>query len=245
MHLLIGNRNGRIANEWRAPRNHFVHHDAKRIQVAARVGLAALCLLGRKISGGAHYRARLGEAVFNGRTHGAGNAEVSNLHLAIEANQNVARLNVAVHHTVVMSYCKCCGHLNSYVARLIDRQFALVGQQAGKRSTLYKLHCNEIGVVYFAPVVHRNDVWVRKVGCRLRLASKPLDKRGVICKLGKQHLQCNGAIEQNVARQKHFGHASTANAALYPVTLINKWHFFVSHCHLQLPLIPQCNSLHP
>ena len=245
MHLLICNCNGRVANEWRAPRNHFVHHHAKRIQVAARVGLAALRLFGREICCGAHDRARLGKSVFNGRTHGAGNAEVGNLHLAIEPNQNVARLNVAVHHTVVVSNSKRGGHLNSNVARLIDRQFALVAQQAGKRSALHKLHCNEIGVVYFAPVVHGNNVGVRQVGCRLRLASKPLDERGIICKLRKQHLQSNRAIEQNVARQKHFGHAPAAYASLHPVALINEGHLFVSHFRPQLPLIPQCNSVHP
>ena len=59
-----------------------------------------------------------------------------------------------------MSNGKSSGYFNGHIAGLVGGEFAFVFQHAGKGSTLHKLHCNEIRVVYFAPIVNSNDVGV-------------------------------------------------------------------------------------
>ena len=59
--LLVGDAHRVLAGERRLAGHHLVHHDAERVEVAARVGLGALGLLGREVGGGSHDRADLGE----------------------------------------------------------------------------------------------------------------------------------------------------------------------------------------
>ena len=72
-------RDRRLAVERQPPGDHLVEHDAERIQIGARVELAALRLLGRDVRDAAHHHPGLGDAdrVFRDR---ARDAEVAELH---------------------------------------------------------------------------------------------------------------------------------------------------------------------
>ncbi len=99
----------------RAARGHLVEHAAQGPQVAARVGLPALQLLGRHVQEGAHQgplgreAARRGQGagqVAGGRArrHGAGQAEVHQLGSGA-GQHDVARLQVPVHQALAVGRC--------------------------------------------------------------------------------------------------------------------------------------------
>ena len=66
VHLAVGDGHGVATAERRLARHHLVHHDAERVEVAARVGVGALRLLGREVGGGAHHCAGLREVGLGG-----------------------------------------------------------------------------------------------------------------------------------------------------------------------------------
>ena len=70
--LLVGDADRVLAGERRPAGDHLVHHDAERVEVAARVGLGALGLLGREVRRRAHHRAGLGEVGLGRRVHRPG-----------------------------------------------------------------------------------------------------------------------------------------------------------------------------
>ena len=79
------------------PGEHFVHHDAHRVDIAGAVGLVAFGLLRADIVHAAHGFAA-GELVL-----GPGDARDAKIHhtqLAIVQQHDVLGLDVPVHHTV-------------------------------------------------------------------------------------------------------------------------------------------------
>ena len=59
-----------------------------------------------------------------------------------------------------------------------------------------------------------------QVGRRLRLAAEPLDEVGVGGELGEQHLDRHLAIEQQIARDEHVGHAAATDALVDLVAVV-------------------------
>ena len=126
VHLLVGDGDRVLAGERRPPGHHLVHHDAERVQVAARVGLRALRLLGREVRGGTHHRADLGEVGLGRRVHRPGDAEVGDLHLAVGADQDVRRLDVAVDEAGLVGEAERGRHLARDLGGLHRRDVPLV-----------------------------------------------------------------------------------------------------------------------
>ena len=188
-----------LAGERRLAGHHLVHHDAERVEVAARVGLRALGLLGREVRRGAHDRAGLGEVRLGGRVHGPGDAEVGDLHLAVRTDQDVGRLDVAVGEPGLVGEPERGGDLGGDLGGLLGGE-PLVGlQDLGERATLHVLHRDEVGAFVLAPVVDVDDVGVAEVGGGLGLAAEALDEVGVDRELGEQDLDRDLAVEQLVA----------------------------------------------
>ena len=132
----------------------------ERVQVAARVGLGALGLLGREVGGGAHDRADLGEVVLAGGVHRPGDAEVGDLHLAVGTDQDVGGLDVAVHDAAGVGAAERGGNLVGDLGGLYRIDVAVGAQDVGKRSPLHVLHRHEVRVGVLAPVVDGDDVWM-------------------------------------------------------------------------------------
>ena len=94
-HLLERDRDRVVAVEGGVPGEALVADQAERVDVAGRRGQPALGLLGREVLGGADDLAGAGQRDAAGRP---GDAEVGDLHAAVGADQDVAGLDVAVHH---------------------------------------------------------------------------------------------------------------------------------------------------
>ena len=88
----------------------------------------------------------------------------------------------------------------------------------GQAAALHVLHDDVVGAAFATPVVHADDVGVVQVGGGLRLATEPLDERGVGGELREQHLDRHRAVEQLIAGEEHFGHPATGEASMQLVT---------------------------
>ncbi len=240
VHLLVGDADGVLAAERWLAGDHLVQHDPERVEVAARVGLGALRLLGREVRGGAHHRADLGEVVLARGVHRSGDAEVGHLHLAVGPDQDVGRLDVAVHDTAGVGVAEGSRHLVGDLGGLHAVDVAVGSQDVGKGATLHVLHRHEVGVGVLAPVVHGDDVGVGQVGRGLGLAAEPLDEVRVGGELGEQHLDGHQTVEQQVAGQEHVGHAAAPDALLDFVAVVEDRPLAVL-CHV-LPTLLSCAS---
>ena len=94
--MLHRHRQRSVTGERSLARNRFVANHSQRIDVAGRGRVVAQRLLGRDVLGGAHHHAGLGH---RSGVDGLGDAEVGDLHLTGGSDQDVARLDVAMHQT--------------------------------------------------------------------------------------------------------------------------------------------------
>ena len=164
---------------------------------------------------------------------GPGDAEVGDLHLAVGADQDVGRLDVAVHEPGLVGEVERGGHLAGDLRRLLGGDPAVGAQDVGERAAVDVLHGDEVGAGVLAPVVDADDVRVAEVGRRLRLAPEALDEVGVDGELGEQHLDGDLAVEQAVAPEEHVGHAAAPDALAQLVAIVDDRRSVVGrHCCL-------------
>ena len=191
--------------------------------------MATLCLFGREVRGGAHHGTRLCEIRFLRGVDGASNAEVSDLHRAVGADQDVGRLHVAVHHAVAVSEGQRGRHFAGDVGGLAAGQLLLGPQDVGQGAALHVLHGHEVRIAHPAPVVDRHDVGVVQVGRGLGLTAEALDEGRVGGVFRKEHLHGHGTVEQHVTRQEHVGHAAAPDALHYLVAVVDDRFFVTGH----------------
>ena len=161
MHLLVGNADRVFAGERRLAADHLVHHDAKGVKVAARVGLRALRLFGREIGRRSHDRTDLGEVVLGWRIHRPGDAEVGHLYLSVGPDENVGGLDVAVCQTAIMSEPEGSSDFARNFCGLLCCELLVGLENVCERASLDLFHGDEVGAFELAPVVDVHDVGVR------------------------------------------------------------------------------------
>ncbi len=84
--------------------------------------------------------------------------------------------------------------------------FAQDGRQG---APVDEFHDDEVRAVVLAPVEDRDDVRMREVGGRLRLATEPLHERTVDRELGEEHLQGHRAVQLAIPRPVDLRHTPT------------------------------------
>src|SRR5690606_8511353 len=112
-----------------------------------------LGLLRREVGRRPHDRARLGEVVGVAAAHGAGDAEVGDLDLALGGDEHVARLDVAVHDAVAVGEVEGGGDVGGDVGGTVGVQPPLGPQDLGQAAPPHVLHDDEVGALEGAPVV--------------------------------------------------------------------------------------------
>ena len=80
-----------------------------------------------------------------------------------------------------------------------------------ERTAVDELHDDEVRPVVLSPVEHRNDVRVREVGGRLRLAPEALDERSVDRQLGEEDLYGHRTVQEAVVSAVNLGHSAAGD----------------------------------
>ncbi|MEZ5137640.1 MAG: hypothetical protein R2711_02330 [Acidimicrobiales bacterium] len=211
-----GEGGGRVglAHEGRLAGEGLVEDDPQRVEVGAPVDGTVLDLFGREVLGGADHGAHGGEVARFGRL---GDAEVGHQDPPVGRQQDVGRLDVAVHQAGGVGGAEGVGHLGAdrehggqpHRAVLVE-----VGAHGGAR---HELHHDGLEAVLAAGVVHRDDRGVRQPGGGDRLGPEALDERRVARQVRVEHLHRDPAGEELVERLPHLGHAARRDRPLQPI----------------------------
>jgi len=201
-------------------RGHLVEHRAKRKQIGPRIQFLAQGLLRRHIRDCAQSSAGAGQILIAGLDRGLrsadrgrprsylGQAEIQNLRVAALGDENVRRLDVAVHYALRMSpvqrICDLDGDLEQCVQ--LHRPVADQMLQGG---AIQKLHRNERPSVGLANVVYRADVGMIQRGCRFGLALETGQRLRIGGQIIRQKLQRHRTVQARVLRLIHHTHPAS------------------------------------
>ena len=208
----------RLAVERRLAGQELVEDDSERVEVGARIDLASLGLLGREVLRRPDDRARLGHLA----RAGAGDPEVRHLHAALAVDEDVVRLDVAVHDPVPVREAQRREDLARVLDRDVDRRGAAADDQLLERAAVEELHRDVVGVLGLAAVVDRDDVRVVERGGVLRLAAEALDELVVVPVAAVEDLDRDAAAELLVFGEVDVGHPAGAELALDPVAPVEE-----------------------
>ena len=221
VHLPVGDAHRIVAGEWGTPGDHLVHHDAERVQIAARVGLGALGLFRREVRRRAHHRPGLGQVRLRRCVEGSGDAEIGDLHRPVRADEDVGRLDVSVDEPGGVGETEGGGDFAGDLGGLLRVEVAVGPQDVGQRAPVDVLHGDEVRRGVLAPIEHVDDVRVVEVGRCLGFAAEALDEVRVDGELREQHLDRHLAIEQAVVADEDVGHPATPDALDQLVAIVD------------------------
>ena len=227
--VLDGDGNGVVALERESPRQHFVEHDARGVDVRARVRAVAPRLLGRHVV----HRA---ERLLRERVGGigkAGDAKVGDLDAAVAQDHDVLRLDVAVDDAARMRVRERLHDLRDEMQRFAPVELAALFHILLERDTVDELH-DDILRFAAAHVVDRNDIRVREHRDGLRLVAEAAAEVRVLGKVAFEHLDRHKAIEPVALGLVDDRHAAAADDIEQLITIVEHLadHFIHSSCHL-------------
>ena len=122
---------------------------------------------------------------------------------------------------IVVGEAEGGGHFAGDLGRLLGGELLVRRQDLRERAALHLFHGDEVGALVLPPVVHADDVGMREAGCRLGLAAEALDEVGVGGELGEEDLDRYLAVEQQVARGEHVGHAAAPDPLVDLISVID------------------------
>ena len=199
----------------RLPSQHLVPRTPERIEIAANVGrLAVASLLGRHVVHRADRRPGASDIRFERVIDRAGQAEVSHFDDAIAPDQQVGRLDVAVHDVLLESVLQRGSDLFDDFDGALHGNDATLLNQFKQVLAFDQLHRDVQITVVFAGVVDRHDVVVTQLRRRLGLGFETLHEGRVLSLVTRQHLQRDDALELHVAGEINRTHASRADPLL-------------------------------
>ena len=190
---------GGVGAERHGPRHGLDEHERQRVDVAGPVDRLAAGLLRRGVAGGAQHGAgRFGPACLG---DGAGQAEVGDPQPGVVAEQEVGRLDVAVHEALPVGVVEGPYRLQPQDQRLRRGQSVPGVEHRAQAAAAQELG-DEIGrVLVAAPVEHRQDVRVAQRGGGAGLRSKAAQEQPVVGEGRMQHLDRDPAPQANVVCQ--------------------------------------------
>ncbi len=217
--VLERDRDRRLAGERQRAGEHLIQHDADRVEVAALVEIVALRLLRRDVGDAAHHHPRLrhAERVLGDR---ARDPEVAELDDVVFGDQDVRRLDVAVHQPLAMRVGEAAGDLDRVVDGGQLRQHVLVAHQLAERRAVDELHHDVVRVVLAPEVVDVDDVRMGELRRRLRFVREALDEVVVLGVLIAQHLDRDPAAQQRVGTAVHERHPARPEDAVDPIAVV-------------------------
>ena len=205
------------AQERRPTGKDLVAHHSEGVDVDPMVeGRVRGCLLRRHVGRRAEGDTRGREVGRGGGvTDRLGDPEVGHQGVA-PREENVFRLDVAVHHAVLVRIGQRIGHFADDPGCLVDRQRPGLCQSVAERLALHERHHVKEDVVGAARIVEGEDVGVVQPRGDLDLAEEALGtERGR--QLRAQHLHGHLAVVLGVLGEIHGRHAAGAELAGDPV----------------------------
>ena len=208
-----------LAEERDAAGEALVEHEAERVEVGATVELATADLFRRQVLRGAHHHVVAREVVV-GRVEALGDAEVGEQHAPVGGDEDVAGLDVAVHEAGVVGGVERRRDARADVDRQLGREAGLHVEELAQALAVDELHDDGLAALVLEDVVDGDDVRVGEAGDGDRLAAEPLGDDGVRREARLEPLERDLAVEGDVRRQPHLGHAALGEPPLEPVAVV-------------------------
>jgi len=146
--------------------------------------------------------------------HRLGEPEVEHLDLAVRSQLDVGRLQVAVDDALLVRFLEGLGDLLRNDDRFVNRDCSALQPLrevlAGDELHRQEMGGRAVGESRALESVDVGDVGVIEGGQQLRLALEAGQALGILCHLGRQHLDRDLAPELVVGRAIHLAHASRA-----------------------------------
>ena len=230
--VLHRHRQRAVAGERPLARNHFVANDSQRVDVAGGGRVMTQGLFGCDVLGGAHHHPGLGDRC---GVDGLGDAEVGELHLPGRGDQDVARLDVAVHQAGGVGDLQGATGLLEHVQRVPQRQPAGALDHRVQRLAVDQLHHQVGGAalavhVGFAVVVHAAmpgwlSIATVRASARNRSTNSGSDENS-----GLEHLDRDAAAQPAVDGLPHLAHAAGGDQPLQAVAARQRHSNAGAHC---------------
>jgi hypothetical protein len=130
----------------------------------------------------------------------------------------VARLDVAVHQADGVRGVEGVGALGEQRQGDAGIHRAGAGEGRVQIDAAHEPHREVEQPVPLVGLVHRDDVRMVDGGREPRLPDEPLPEPLVARQLGREHLECNLAVQSDVPRPVHQPHAAAGDELLHAVT---------------------------
>ena len=188
----------------------LVSNHPQGVQVTGVRGFLAASLLGGQILRRAHHHASVRKSVL---IRGGGNPEIGELHNAIIGEQNIGRLNIAVHHPVGVHRLQCVSDLQQNRQQLLRLQAPAVGQILVKGAPVNQFHHDPAHAVSFPMVEDGRQVRVRDLHSVACFHPQTLQEGGLTGEFGAQYFDGDFPMRDTVAGRPHFTHRAHGDLA--------------------------------
>ena len=223
-------------------REHLVHHNAYRVDVAGAVGLVAFGLFRADIMHTAHRLAGQHLVICPGN---AGDAEVHHAQLAVIQQHNVLWLDIPVHDAVGVGVLQRLEDLGDEVHSLPAGKLAApLVEVLPQGHAVHILHDDILQMVIDRNIVHLDDIRVVQQRDGLGFVFKAAHKIRVVHILPPQHLDGHHspgghrAVLSPHDRLIHVGHAAGADQLLHLVQTVQSFTDQVIHGAPPSALLP-------
>jgi hypothetical protein len=126
-------------------------------------------------------------------------------------NNNVGRFDVAMHHATFCRMRQTPGYLQDVLRGFRYGNPATSGDHVPEIFSFHVLESDEVQALVFTAVINAGNVFVIESGSSAGLALKTPHLIGIGCRLWRQNLQRDHAIELGVAGADHRCHATDAD----------------------------------
>ena len=185
---------------------------AQAVDVAACVRVLGVHrLFGRHVIHGPHHGSGVGQ-VRLGRTPANGPLQPSQTHVEnlddpFRIEQQVVRLDIAMHHTLLVSECQPSRGLHDATDRQFRRQRAMLFDVLSQVRPFDIFHHQKVRPIGLIGIISRDDIGMAELRRRHDFALEPLQRCLILENLGRDHFQRHDAFHPAMPSLQHHPHA--------------------------------------
>ena len=209
-HMLERHGNRGFTIEGHGAREHFIHHNAHRIQIALFIRHLAPRLLRREVVHAAH-GAAVGIQLGGLGGLQAGNAEIGNLDLPLPVHQYVLGLDIAMNDAVSVGMIHRRKDADGHAQGDVGMNAALFTDHLLEGHAVHVFHHDVAHFAFDAHIQQVHDVFMGHLGGGFGLASEAAHEFDIGFVLRTEHLDGHRLILFQVLGAIHHGHAARAD----------------------------------